>query len=41
MNGFKMPREFPLKEGVAGGTDSGSESFGISLIIQFVCCVWL
>lgn len=33
MNGFETLREFPLKEGVAGGTDSGSESFGISPII--------
>ena len=33
MNGFKTLREFPLKEGVADGTDSGSEGFGISLII--------
>lgn len=33
MNGFKTLREFPLKEGVAGGTDSGSESFGFSLVI--------
>ena len=33
MNGFKTLRGSPLKEGVAGGTDSGSKSFGISLII--------
>lgn len=33
MNGLEMLREFPLAEGVAGGTDSGSESFGVSRAI--------
>lgn len=33
MNGSEMFREFPLAEGVANRTDSGSESFGISCVI--------
>lgn len=39
MNGFKTLGEFPLKEGVARGTDSGSKSFGISLIICLLCLI--
>lgn len=39
MNGFKTLGEFPLKEGVAHGTDSGSKIFGISLIICLLCLI--